>query len=146
MARRRGTLKRLGMAVAIGAVAAIIGGMIVEAARWPDGASLSSRNPSTTAFIEADRSNGVDVQWRQVPYDEISTELAVVVAEDISFFGINPWKLDTHQAAQLAASLSRPSLWHPGSTARGYNRHVERIRTRMSNASWMEKHLRPGTR
>ena len=240
MARRRGPLKRLGIAVAIGAVAAVVGGIVLEAVRWPDIGSLSSRNPSTTAFIEADRSNGVDVQWRQVPYDEISTELAlaVVVAEDISFFGhrgfdtqeiataareamegkrlrgastitqqlaknlwltpsrsplrklreailtwqlerelpklrilelylnvvefgpgiygadaaaescfgISPWELDTQQAAQLAASLSRPSLWHPGSTARGYNRHVERIRTRMSNADWLEKHLHPGPR
>ena len=68
--------------------------MVWEALRWPNVASLATRPPASTAFIdryralerEAGRSGRV--QWTWVPYGRISTSLkrAVVVAEDTSFF------------------------------------------------------------
>jgi monofunctional biosynthetic peptidoglycan transglycosylase len=57
------------------------------------------------------------------------------------YFGVPPSQLTADQAAQLAASLPRPSNWHPGVPSRGYARHVERIRGRMARATWLEKLL-----
>ena len=57
------------------------------------------------------------------------------------YFGVPPSELDANQAAQLAASLSRPSSWNPASSSGGYARHVERIRGRMQRATWLEKLL-----
>ena len=57
------------------------------------------------------------------------------------FFDIQPSELDAHQAAQLAAGLSRPSLWNPRSTREAYARHVERILGRMSRAEWIKESL-----
>jgi monofunctional biosynthetic peptidoglycan transglycosylase len=198
-------------------------------------ASLANANPTTTSFIEASRRRGAEIQWQQVPYEDISyhLKLAVVVAEDISFFdhrgfdtgemaravrdavngkrlrgastitqqlaknlwltpsrsplrklreavltwqleralgkrrilelylnvvefgpGVHgakaashryfecePLELDPDQSAELAAALSRPSVWHPGSPARGYRRQVERIRSRMARAGWLEQSI-----
>ena len=60
---------------------------------WPDVRDLVDNNPETTAFIELYRDDGSrpehqTVDWRWVPYDEISVHLkrAVIVAEDIRFF------------------------------------------------------------
>jgi len=61
---------------------------------WPDVASLSTENPSSTAFIEmyqgARRAAGENdaVAWSPVPYDRISVNLkrAVVASEDTEFF------------------------------------------------------------
>ena len=60
---------------------------------WPDVKDLVDNNPETTAFIELYRDGGSrsedrTVDWRWVPYSEISSHLkrAVIVAEDTRFF------------------------------------------------------------
>jgi monofunctional biosynthetic peptidoglycan transglycosylase len=55
------------------------------------------------------------------------------------FFGSPASEIDAGQAAQLAAGLSRPSLWNPDSDSAAYWRHVERIRGRMDRAEWLLK-------
>ena len=62
-------------------------------------------------------------------------------AASAHYFGVPASQLSADQAAQLAASLPRPSSWHPGVSSRGYARHVERIRGRMERATWLEKLL-----
>ena len=202
---------------------------------WPDVASLATENPRSTAFIDRARSQGVEIVWQQVPFEQISIELkkAVLVSEDLSFFahngfdtheirvaardavrgkrvrgastitqqlaknlwlspsrnptrklreiiftrqlerhltkqrilglylnvvefgpgiygaeaasrhyfGIPAAALDGEQAAQLAASLPRPSSWHPGVSSSGYERAVGRIRIRVEDCDWLDKHL-----
>ena len=60
---------------------------------WPDVRDLADNNPESTAFIEfyRDRGSGSEdraIDWRWVPYGEISSHLkrAVIVAEDARFF------------------------------------------------------------
>ena len=60
---------------------------------WPNVKDLVDNNPETTAFIELYRNGGSrsenrTVDWRWVPYGEISSHLkrAVIVAEDARFF------------------------------------------------------------
>lgn len=55
------------------------------------------------------------------------------------YFGKSASALSVGEAAQLAASLPRPSSWHPGSGSRGYQNHIQRIRRRMDKASWLWK-------
>jgi monofunctional biosynthetic peptidoglycan transglycosylase len=55
------------------------------------------------------------------------------------YFGKSARDLGEHEAAQLAAGLSRPSRWHPGSTSRAYARHVGRIEARMEKAGFLWK-------
>lgn len=81
-----GGLLRLLTLVALGWVA-------WEWITWPDVKDLVDTNPETTAFIELYRDGGSPsedrtVDWRWVPYDEISSNLkrAVLVAEDARFF------------------------------------------------------------
>jgi monofunctional biosynthetic peptidoglycan transglycosylase len=57
------------------------------------------------------------------------------------YFGMPPSQLSADQAAQLAASLPRPSSWHPGRSSSGYARHVARIRGRMERAAWLNRLL-----
>ena len=57
------------------------------------------------------------------------------------YFGVPAADLDVVQAAQLAASLPRPSSWHPGVTNRGYERSVDRILILLENADWLDKLL-----
>ena len=57
------------------------------------------------------------------------------------YFGVPPSQLSADQAAQLAASLPRPSSWNPGSSSSGYARHVARIRGRMERATWLNRLL-----
>ena len=47
------------------------------------------------------------------------------------YFGKTVAELSAGEAAQLAASLPRPRVWHPGVTTPGYRRYVEIIRQRM---------------
>jgi monofunctional biosynthetic peptidoglycan transglycosylase len=202
---------------------------------WPDVASLADENPTSTAFIDRARTQGVEIRWQQVPFDQISIEVkkAVLVGEDLSFFahngfdtheikiaardavkgkrvrgastitqqlaknlwlspsrnptrklreilltrqlekhltkqrilelylnvvefgpgiygveaasrhyfGIPAADLDSEQGAQLAASLPRPSSWHPGVSSSGYERAVGRIRVRVGDCDWLDKHL-----
>jgi len=56
-------------------------------------------------------------------------------------FGVTAAVLDSQQAAQLAASLPRPSSWHPGSTSRGYAKAVDRILIRMDQTDWLDQLL-----
>jgi len=57
------------------------------------------------------------------------------------YFGRGADSLSAEQAAQLAASLPRPSSWHPGSPSRGYRSAVARILVRMRNAEWVRREL-----
>jgi monofunctional biosynthetic peptidoglycan transglycosylase len=45
------------------------------------------------------------------------------------------------EAAQLAASLPNPRVWHPGSTGRAYQAHVARILRRVERADWLDRLL-----
>jgi monofunctional biosynthetic peptidoglycan transglycosylase len=217
------------------ALTVLVGVVTFKALTWPKVSALATRQPETTAFIEAARAKGVDVQWRVVPYSRISDDLkrAVVVAEDISFFthngfdtqelrvaareaiegkrvrgastitqqlaknlwlspsrsptrkleeavltwqlernldkrrilevylnvvefgrgvygaeaaarhyfGVPASELSARQSAELAASLPRPSSWHPGVTSRGYLRYVDQILSRMERAEWLDRLL-----
>ncbi len=62
-------------------------------------------------------------------------------AASIRYFGRPADSLSSQQAAQLAASLPRPSSWHPGCTSRGYAKSVNRIRARMDQARWIDQLL-----
>ena len=55
------------------------------------------------------------------------------------YFGKPAAGLGEDEAAQLAASLPRPSSWHPGSERRGYLNRVELIRRRMEKAKFLWK-------
>ena len=207
----------------------------VELAHLAHVAALAVDNPTSTAFIDAARARGDNVEWRQTSYDRISIELkkAVLAAEDLSFFshsgfdthelkiaardavrgkrvrgastitqqlaknlwltpsrsplrkireailtrqlethlgkqrilelylnvvqfgpriygadtaargyfGIPAADLDAEQAAALAASLPRPSSWHPGVESNSYSRAVDRIRMRVEQCDWLDKLL-----
>jgi monofunctional biosynthetic peptidoglycan transglycosylase len=213
-----------------------------EAVTWPDVATLATRPPATTAFIErykesqraVGRTAQVAIHW--TPYTAISPDLkrAVLVAEDINFFSHrgfdwgavrtameealqereaprgastitqqlvknlwlsssrNPlrkvkeaaltWQLEhalgkrrilelylnviefgpgiygaspaaeryfgkpaadlgEEESAMLAASLPRPSSWHPGSRSRAYQRYAAAIRARMDKADFLRKQI-----
>jgi monofunctional biosynthetic peptidoglycan transglycosylase len=49
--------------------------------------------------------------------------------------------LTEDESAQLAAGLTRPSLWYPGVSAAEYGERVELIRRRMANAEFLWRHL-----
>jgi monofunctional biosynthetic peptidoglycan transglycosylase len=53
------------------------------------------------------------------------------------YFSTSAAELTETQAAELAASLPRPSSWHPGVTSRAYRRHVESILRRMARAEFL---------
>jgi monofunctional biosynthetic peptidoglycan transglycosylase len=55
------------------------------------------------------------------------------------FFGKPASALGTHEAAQLAAGLPRPSAWHPGAASRAYARRVATIERRMERARHLSK-------
>jgi monofunctional biosynthetic peptidoglycan transglycosylase len=57
------------------------------------------------------------------------------------YFGTSAADLSEHPSAELAASLPRPSSWHPGVTRRGYLRYVNQIRSRMDRAAWIDNLL-----
>ena len=57
------------------------------------------------------------------------------------YFGISAADLNREQAAQLAASLPRPSTWHPGVSSRGYQKSADRILIRMEKADWLDRLL-----
>ena len=57
------------------------------------------------------------------------------------YFGVPASDLNVEQAAQLAASLPRPSSWHPGVSSSGYRRSVDRILIRLEQADWLDKLL-----
>ena len=57
------------------------------------------------------------------------------------YFGTTANMLTEEQAAMLAASLPRPSTWHPGSTSDAYASYVATIRGRMDRATFLWRHL-----
>jgi monofunctional biosynthetic peptidoglycan transglycosylase len=57
------------------------------------------------------------------------------------YFGVPAIDLDADQAAELAASLPRPTTWHPGITSRGYRRAVARVRARAEQSDWLDQLL-----
>jgi monofunctional biosynthetic peptidoglycan transglycosylase len=58
-----------------------------------------------------------------------------------NYYGVAAADLNLSQAAHLAASLPRPSKWHPGVDSRGYERSVGRILERMEQCDWLDKLL-----
>ena len=57
------------------------------------------------------------------------------------YFGTSAAGLSPHQAAQLAAGLSRPRSWHPGVGSRGYQRRVRIVERRMAQARWILRNV-----
>jgi len=57
------------------------------------------------------------------------------------YFGKPAADLDEDEAALLAASLPRPSQWHPGITSRAYQRYTLSIRSRMDKAEFLWKQI-----
>ena len=57
------------------------------------------------------------------------------------YYGTPAADLNAEQAARLAASLPRPSKWHPGVESRGYEGSVLRILNLMEDCDWLEKYL-----
>lgn len=57
------------------------------------------------------------------------------------YFGKPATALDEHESALLAASLPRPSTWHPGSDSPSYATHVARIESRMQRVSFLRSRL-----
>ncbi len=53
------------------------------------------------------------------------------------YFGRSAAAVGERQAAELAASLPRPSSWHPGSKSRGYHNRVDLISRRMARARFL---------
>jgi monofunctional biosynthetic peptidoglycan transglycosylase len=57
------------------------------------------------------------------------------------YFGKPASDLGEDEAAQLAAALPSPSIWHPGVARPGYRRYVETIKRRMAKAEFLAKLL-----
>lgn len=57
------------------------------------------------------------------------------------YFGKSAAALSEHEAAQLAASLPRPSRWHPGVESSAYWSYVEDIEDRMARATFLWRHV-----
>lgn len=55
------------------------------------------------------------------------------------YFGKSAAALGEREAAQLAASLPKPSSWHPGSESRIYAQRVELVLRRMAKARFLWK-------
>jgi monofunctional biosynthetic peptidoglycan transglycosylase len=58
------------------------------------------------------------------------------------YFGKSAAELDEHEAAELAAGLPRPEVWHPGVSSSGYRRYTDDIRRRMDKASFLWGYVR----
>ena len=57
------------------------------------------------------------------------------------YFGKPAAALTESEAAQLAASLPRPSSWHPGVASRSYRRYVADIERRMERADFLRRRV-----
>jgi monofunctional biosynthetic peptidoglycan transglycosylase len=58
------------------------------------------------------------------------------------YFGTPAAALTEKEAAQLAAGLSRPSSWNPGSSSSAYAGRVELLRQRMDRAQFLWRHVK----
>jgi monofunctional biosynthetic peptidoglycan transglycosylase len=106
-ARTKARLRRFLLAVAAVAGLTVVIAIAWLGLSWPDVASLVSRPPETTAFIEQTRADGGPIRWRWVESEAISHHLkkAVVSAEDMSFFSHNGF--DTHEIKVAARDAVR---------------------------------------
>ncbi len=104
--KKKGCLRRIGCiaAVVLVPVACLAAWVFLT---WPDVSALATVNPQTTAFIEAAKTRGDDVEWSWVSYSGISIEIkkAVVAAEDMSFFSHNGF--DTHELRIVIQDAAR---------------------------------------
>lgn len=50
-------------------------------------------------------------------------------------------QLTIHEAAQLAATLSRPSIWNPAKPTSAYKKRVTLIEDRAHKAKWLDKEI-----
>jgi monofunctional biosynthetic peptidoglycan transglycosylase len=57
------------------------------------------------------------------------------------YFDKQPSRLSEHESAQLAASLPRPSRWHPGVESASYWGYVAEIERRMEAAEFLWRHV-----
>jgi monofunctional biosynthetic peptidoglycan transglycosylase len=57
------------------------------------------------------------------------------------YFGKPAAALTEDEAAQLAAALPSPRIWHPGASGPGYRKYVETIKRRMAKAEFLAKLL-----
>ena len=57
------------------------------------------------------------------------------------WYGKGALSLTRVEAAQLAASLPRPSKWNPASQSQSYARHVERILGRIERTEWLRRRI-----
>ena len=57
------------------------------------------------------------------------------------YFNKSASDLDAHEAAQLAASLPRPSDWHPGVPSQYYAAYVTEIERRVNRAAFLAKYV-----
>lgn len=64
-----------------------------------------------------------------------------VEAASRRYFGKPAADLSPAEAAQLAASLPRPSRWHPGVRSTAYQAHVARILQRMDRAEFLRRQI-----
>jgi membrane peptidoglycan carboxypeptidase len=58
------------------------------------------------------------------------------------YFGTAAAHVSEREAAELAAALPRPDVWHPGVSSASYRRYVEDIRRRMDKAAFLWAHVR----
>lgn len=58
-----------------------------------------------------------------------------------AYFGKAPADLGEEDASLLAASLTRPASWHPGSGSPAYRRYAAVIRARMDKAGFLRKQI-----
>jgi len=56
-----------------------------------------------------------------------------------AYFGKSAAGLSVGEASALAASLPRPSKWHPGSGSRSYSRRVARVERMAERASFLQR-------
>lgn len=56
-----------------------------------------------------------------------------------AYFGKSAAGLSVREASALAASLPRPSKWHPGSGSRSYSRRVARVERMAQRASFLQR-------
>lgn len=56
-----------------------------------------------------------------------------------AYFGKSAAGLSVREASSLAASLPRPSKWHPGSGSRSYSRRVARVERMAQRASFLQR-------
>lgn len=130
-----------------------------EQRRFPRGASTLTQQLARNLFLSPSRT-----PWRKLEEAMLTQRLEAeltkrrileiylnvvefgpgiygVEAASQHFFGIPAAYLSERQAAELAAVLPRPSVWHPGRDSRGYQAAVNRILGRMETAEFLWRRL-----